>query len=154
MFKYVENSLLTSVFFGPQGFQLLKSESEQKATQIKFSCEGSWNKDWFIIGIDTELGDPYLIKQSSDKAFVYTAVFDGSTWDLVCVAHTMRSFMECLTLIQDISSQKSEVFVPDEFTVSDRTILNKLEEQLIKTSECEEFWQQFFVCYFDWLEDE
>jgi len=25
---------------------------------------------------------------------------------------------------------------------------------LIETSNCEDFWQQFFECYFDWLNEE
>ena len=154
MLKYVEDSLLTSVFFGPQGFQLFKAEDEQKAAQVKFSCEDSWNKDWFVVGIDTELGDPYLIKQNNEDAHVYTAVFDGVSWSLVPVSHTIHSFIECLTRLQHLGSQKSELFVPDETTISDSVLLNDLEEQLIKTSQCEEFWQQFFVCYKDWLVEE
>lgn len=153
MLKYIENSSLTSVYFGPQGFQLFKAEGDQKASQSNFTCEQSWNKDWFVVGIDTELGDPYLIKQSSDDAHVYTAIFDGSSWSLVPVAYTIQSFLECLTLIQSLSSQKSEVFVPDKSTITDSAILNDLEEQLIKRSQCQEFWQQFFVCYKDWLEE-
>jgi len=152
--KYIENSALTSVFFGPQGFQLFKTEEEQQALQNKYNQDPLWDTNWFVIGLDTELGDPYLIKKSSNDAFVYTGIYDGNTWSLVPVAHTVQSFLECLALIQHISTQQSAVFVPEASTVTDVTLLNNLEDQLINTSHCKEFWQQFFIGYFDWLEEE
>ena len=153
MLKYIENTL-TSVYFGPQGFQLFKTENEQKTSQDKFTGDKSWNKNWFVVGVDTELGDPYFINKNSEDAFVYTAIFDGNSWSLITVAYSIQSFIECLTFIQKVSSQTSEVYVPDKSTVTDGIILNGLEAKLIKTSQCNEFWQQFFVCYKDWLEEE
>lgn len=151
MLGYIQKSSLTHTYFGPQGFQLFSSEEEQRAVQRKFTDDPSWNNAWFIVGMDTELGDPYLINKSSDDAVVYTGVFNGNTWELVPVAETIYSFIECLTLLRTVSAQTSEIFVPDDSTLTDKDILKDLEQQLIEISKCEAFWQQFMVCYMDWL---
>ncbi|WP_426357450.1 hypothetical protein ACPUVO_13415 [Pseudocolwellia sp. HL-MZ19] len=153
MLKYIQKSLLTTVYFGPQGFQLFSLEDEQKATQDKFSLEPGWNEDWFVIGVDTELGDPYLMIQNSDDAHVYTAIFEGESWSLVPVAVSIDAFIKCLMLLKKSTAQIAEVYVPDATTLADEELLKYLEENLIEASQCEEFWEQFFVCYIDWLEE-
>ncbi len=153
MLKYIQKSLLTTVYFGPQGFQLFSAEDEQKSIQDKFSAEPGWNDDWFVIGVDTELGDPYLIVKNSDDADVYTAIFEGESWSLILVAVSIDAFIKCLTLLKKSNVQTAEVYVPDATTLTDEELLKYLEEELIETSKCKEFWQQFFVCYIDWLEE-
>lgn len=153
MLKYIQKSLLTTAYFGPQGFQLFSNEDEQNIIQDKFAAEPAWNNDWFVIGVDTELGDPYIIVKNSDSAVVYTAVFEGDEWALIEVAVTIDAFIKCLTLIKDSNVQTEGLYVPDDSTLTDRELLKYLEEQLIATSECKEFWKQFFVCYIDWLEE-
>jgi hypothetical protein len=152
--EYIQKNLLSTVYMGPQGFQMFNSEVEQKKVQLKFSSEHGWHNDWFVVGVDTELGDPYFMIKSSNDAFIYTGVFDGEKWELIPVAESTHAFVECLTAIRKANNQKVEVFVPDDSTLIDRDILQGLEELLIDTSKCEEFWQQFFVCYIDWLEEE
>ena len=153
MFKYIQKSLLTNVYFGPQGFQLFSSESEQQDVQQTFSNDSTWNSNWFVVGVDTELGDPYLIIKSSDDAYVYTGVFDGNNWRLIPVAETFSAFVDCLGIIKKASLQEAEVYVPDDKTLSDNELISDLEQHLIEKSQCKEFWQQFIVCYKDWLKE-
>jgi hypothetical protein len=153
LLKYIQKNLLTTVYFGPQGFQLFSSEEEQEKYQRQFSKQKGWNTDWFVIGVDTELGDPYLMIKNSDVAIVYTAIFEGDKWSLLPVSETIDAFIKCLTLLKNANVQTAEVYVPDESTLTDIELISYLERQLISTSHCAEYWKYFFVCYLDWLEE-
>lgn len=155
MLKYIQKSLLTTVYFGPQGFQLFSAEEEQEEYQCQFSEQPGWNNNWFVIGVDTELGDPYLMISNSDDAVVYTAILEGDKWNLLPVAETIDAFIQCLTLLKNANThtQAAEVYVPDESTLTDIELLAYLERQLIATSNSAEYWKYFFVCYLDWLEE-
>lgn len=154
MLNHIEQTLLPTVYFGPQGFLLLKTEEEQVAYQQQFSDQLGWPEHWFVIGIDTELGDPYLISTEGDSDTVSTAIFDGEQWSLIPVAVSIQAFIDCLTLLNNATEQTAEVIVPDDTTITDREVLKALEGQLNSTSQEPEFWQQFIACYIDWLEEE
>lgn len=154
MLTTIEPSLLKPIYFGPQGFKLFSTKEEQGEYQTQFSNEFGWNANWFVIGLDTELGDPYLIDNNSDSNQVHTAIFDGDKWCLISVADTVEAFMQCLSLLKNATKQTVEVYVPDENTLSDKAALNQLKDQLIAVSNDPEFWQQFMSCYIDWLEEE
>jgi len=153
------------VYFGPQGFLLASNKEELEKAQTGFaihpdgtdvvgSNEGDWQESWQVIALDTELGDPYFIDINNNNSPVYTAIqFDGA-WETNPVALSLERFINCLTLFIEANNQSSPIFVPDENTVIDKIVLSQLENQLIETSNCEDFWQQFFECYFDWLNEE
>ena len=162
MFTYIKNSELNSegtVYFGPQGFTLFSSQAEQEKNHNKFTTDKSWNENWLVVGIDTELGDPYLVtyKNSENNKLtdpsVYTAIFDDNGWSLVRVAKTIEAFVDCLNLINQLTKQTTEIYVPDNSTITDKALLKITEQKLIDISECDVFWQQFFTCYIDWLEN-
>jgi len=162
LFTYIQNSELNSqstVYFGPQGFTLFSSQTEQEKNQSKFTADKSWNKNWLVVGIDTELGDPYLVTYKNNESnklsdpAVYTAIFDDNAWSLVPVAKTIEAFVDCLNLINRLTKQTTEIYVPDHSTITDKKLLKITEQQLIDISECDVFWQQFFTCYIDWLEN-
>ena len=153
------------VYFGPQGFLLTSSEEELEKAQIGFAIhpdgtnvvgnnQGDWQGNWQVIALDTELGDPYFIDLNDDNSPVYTAIQIDGAWETNPVAQSLERFISCLILFIKANDQASPIFVPDEHTVIDKIVLSQLENQLIEASSCKDFWEQFFECYFDWLNDE
>ena len=153
------------VYFGPQGFLLTSSEEELEKAQIGFAIhpdgtnvvgnnQGDWQGNWQVIALDTELGDPYFIDLNDDNSPVYTAIQIDGAWETNPVAQSLERFISCLILFIKANDQASPIFVPDEHTVIDKIVLSQLENQLIEASSCKDFLEQFFECYFDWLNDE
>ena len=61
-----------TIYFGPQGFELLINEDEVARAQIGYGLDenrqslsgenaGDWQYSWLVIAKDTELGDVYFI---------------------------------------------------------------------------------------------
>ncbi|MFT5757591.1 MAG: hypothetical protein ACI9LM_002327 [Alteromonadaceae bacterium] len=162
LLKKLETLGKKEVYFGPQGFLFTSSEEELEKAQTGFAIhpdgtnvvgenKGDWQKNWQVIALDTELGDPYFIDLNDDNSPVYTAIqFDG-VWEENPVASSLADFISCLTLFIKANNQASPIFVPDENTVVDKIVLAQLQSQLIEISRCKDFWEQFFECYVDWL---
>jgi len=153
------------VYFGPQGFLFTSSEEELEQAQVGFaihpdgtnlvgSNQGEWQESWQVFALDTELGDPYFIDINDVNSPVYTAIQIDGFWETNTVALTLEGFINCLTIFVKTNNQASPIFVPDENTIVDKIVLSQLEKQLIDTSSCKDFWEQFFECYFDWLNEE
>lgn len=145
---------LIEVYFGPQGFKFFSSPDEKEEIEPQFtqSAESdSWNENWVLVGLDTELGDPYIVNKLDNQ--VYTAIFNIDRWELIPVASTFTAFVECMSVIRSITQQEEPVFIPEENTIQDTSQLKDLEKNLILTSECEPFWSQFINAYNEWLTD-
>lgn len=145
------------IYFGPQGFQLIVSAEDRALVTKEFierSEQPSWNKNWEVIALDTELGDPYIVDAKLINSAVYTAIFTGEEWELILVADSIDSFTQCITELQRVHSQTEPQFVPDEFSFQNNQQFKTLTDELIKLSSCQEFWQNFADCYIDWLEEE
>jgi len=153
------------VYFGPQGFLFTSDEEELEKAQTGFAIhpdgtnmvgnnQGDWQKNWQVIALDTELGDPYFIDLDDDNSPVYTALQIDGVWEENPVASSLERFIKCLILFIKANNQASPIFVPDENTIADKIVLSQLESQLIELSSCKDFWEQFFECYFDWLNEE
>ena len=143
-----------SVFFGPQGFSFPCSVNEQEVLHKTYASDSEWNSAWFVFSQDTELGDPYFVDTSNDLLPVYTAMHGEGCWEVEMVASSLDNFVNCMTILDSTSKQACAQFIPDDATITRIEQLKNLEDQLIATSECEEFWHMFFECYIDWLEDE
>lgn len=153
------------VYFGPQGFAVVKGDEDFAKAQIGFSIDevgtdlsgngqGDWQPFWQVIALDTELGDPYFVDTSDDMYPVYTAMQGDAGWEFLPVATSMSSFFNCLSLLSKCGEQQSPLFVPDETTIIEKSVIEALQLSLIKESNAVAFWSDFFHCYFDWLEDE
>ena len=150
----VTDPSLIEVYFGPQGFKFFSSLDEKEEIEPQFtqSAESeSWNKSWVLVGLDTELGDPYIVNTLDDE--VYTAIFNIDVWELIPVASNFENFVACMSVIRSFTQQNEPVFIPEEYTIQDSLQLKDLEQKLIATSECEPFWHQFITAYMEWLND-
>jgi hypothetical protein len=153
-----------TIYFGPQGFALATTENELKKAQQGFSTypdgsnlpsseAGNWQSTWLVIATDTELGDPYFVDINNEKLPVYTAMLTNNVWQAEPVATSLNKFINCLKLLANNGQQSEPQFIPDENTITAQKKLTTLKEQLIKYSDCENFWLLFFECYLDWLTD-
>jgi hypothetical protein len=159
-------------FFGPQGFNVVARMAEFNKAQVGYSIDkngvslvnsdsnnedmnGNWQSSWFVIATDTELGDPYFIDINDENLAVYTALAEEENqWQLTLVSSTLDGFSKCLTAIHQQCEQKFAIYVPDESCIFDLEILETFGKQLVEFSQTNDFWQNFFMGYVDWLRDE
>jgi hypothetical protein len=160
------------VFFGPQGFNVVARMAEFNKAQVGYSIDkngvslvnsdsdnesksGNWQSSWIVIAKDTELGDPYFVDITDENLAVYTALAEKENqWQLTLVSSTLDGFSKCLTAIHQQCEQKSAMYVPDESCIFDLEILETFGKQLVEFAQTNDFWQNFFVGYVDWLRDE
>jgi len=160
------------VFFGPQGFNVVVKTAELNKAQIGYSVDkngaslvhsdsdnasksGNWQSSWVVIAKDTELGDPYFVDLNDEKLAVYTALAEKENqWQRTVVSSTLEGFAECLTAIYQQCEQKSAMYIPDESCIFDLEVLETFGMQLVELAQTNDFWQNFFVGYVDWLRDE
>lgn len=154
-----------AVFFGPQGFLLMTSESTFEQAQLGFgrdedgldlsgSSAGDWQSSWQVIARDTELGDPYFVDTNDHELPVYTAFLGESGWECEQVSSTLTGFVDCMHLLQSHGEQSQAQFFPDDKTVVDDVKLANLQQQLTDISSAVGYWQYFFRCYQDWLHED
>ena len=153
-------------FFGPQGFHVVVKTAELNKAQIGYSVDkngvslvnseiGNWQSSWVVIAKDTELGDPYFIDMNDDQLAVYTALAETENhWELTLVSSSLEGFSKCLTAIHQLCQQKSAMYLPDENCIFDLQVLENFGKQLVELAQTNDFWQNFFVGYVDWLRDE
>jgi hypothetical protein len=160
------------VFFGPQGFNVVARMAEFNKAQIGYSIDkngaslvhsvsgnesksGNWQSSWVVIAKDTELGDPYYVDVMDENLAVYTALAEEENqWQSTLVSTTLEGFSKCLTAIHQQCEQKSAMYIPDESCIFDLEVLETFGMQLVELAQTNDFWQNFFVGYVDWLRDE
>ncbi len=152
------------VYFGPQGFDIARTEENLKEAQKDYDSNASdsfvsgtqgWASSWLVIARDTELGDPYFVDVAVEGLPVYTAMPENGVWQPELVSSSLQGFVDCLNLIEKAGNQQATPqFVPDGNTLSDKDALSTLHKALVKLSSSQVFWKMFFQCYDDWLEDE
>jgi len=155
------------VFFGPQGFKVVGKTAELNKSQIGYSVDkagktlvdtaiGNWQGSWMVIAQDTELGDPYFVDINDENLAVYTALAEEENqWrQPTLVASTLAGFAQCLTIIHQQCQQKSAMYIPDESCIFDLEVLETFGKKIVDVAETNDFWQNFFVGYVDWLRDE
>jgi hypothetical protein len=160
------------VFFGPQGFSLVTKTAEFNKAQIGYSIDkngkslvnngnvsesisGNWGRSWVVIAKDTELGDPYFVDLNDENLAVYTALAEEENqWQTTLVSSSLHGFAQCLTAIYQQCQQKSAMYVPDENCIFDLEIIENFGKSLVEIAQTNDFWQNFFVGYVDWLRDE
>ncbi|MEW6992566.1 hypothetical protein AADZ91_18025 [Colwelliaceae bacterium 6441] len=157
----------SEAYLGPQGFKILASIKALELGQLGYSLDknganiagntpGSWQKNWYVIAKDTELGDPYYIDQNDEKLPVYTAIYnkENNQWQSTPVSCTLTAFIECIDLLHHFTKQKQPQYIPDSSSIFDLERLENFGMQLAHLSEETAFWQSFFVSYVDWLTDD
>jgi hypothetical protein len=93
------------VSYGFTGLKLLEAE-EAFAGQIGYSVSpdgqsfcgtkpGDWRANWFVVGHDTELGDPIFIDLAAAGSPVFTAAHGDGAWDPKLVAISLQAFARC-----------------------------------------------------------
>lgn len=109
-----------------------------------------------VIAKDGELGEPYFVDITSTSFAVHTAIFNEQTsrWQTETIASNFMAFISCLALLNKTSQQTQAQFVPDENTIADTNQLSELQQKLALLSESPQYWQYFFNCYDEWLNDD
>ena len=142
-----------TVFFGPQGFSFADSLAALDEFEKSYNIDG-WKNSWVTFCQDTELGDPYFIDTLDSQYPVYTAMHGEGGWEKELVSSSLEGFIECMNILNNASNQEYAQIIPDESTITDGILLNALKIKLIESSKCKEFWDMFFACYLDWLEED
>jgi len=158
------------VFFGPQGFSVVAKTAELNKAQIGYAIDkngaslihsesdtnkGNWCSSWIVIAKDTELGDPYFVDLNDENLAVYTALAEEENqWQLTLVSSSLDGFAQCLTAIHQQCQQKSAMYVPDDSCIFDLAVIESFGKSLVEIAQTNDFWQNFFVGYVDWLRDE
>ncbi|WP_020063371.1 hypothetical protein [Bacillus sp. 123MFChir2] len=57
---------------------------DKKGNSLIGEKEGSWQESWFVIGYDTDIGNPIFV--DIQNLHVYTAERGRSTWSPICIA--------------------------------------------------------------------
>jgi|GEM_PF-861477 len=158
------------VFFGPQGFSVVAKTAELNKAQIGYSIDkngtslvnnesdnktGNWCSSWIVIAKDTELGDPYFVDLKDENLAVYTALAEEENqWKTTLVSSSLDGFAQCLTAIHQQCQQKSAMYVPDDNCIFDLEVIENFGKSLVEIAQTNDFWQNFFVGYVDWLRDD
>lgn len=66
--------------------------------------EGSWKKEWLVIGYEDLCGDPVFIDILADGFPVYTAMHGAGSWNARLIAGTLKGFAGALEIIASLSS--------------------------------------------------
>jgi len=142
-----------NVFFGPQGFSFPSSLPELEELHQTYANDRTWNSSWQVFSQDTELGDPYFVDTTNESLPVYTAMHGEGSWGIELVSSSLESFINCVKTLNELSCQEYAQIIPVDSTLTNHQQLKDLERKLILNSGAEEFWQVFFECYMDWLEE-
>jgi hypothetical protein len=167
LMSILNTSANQEVFFGPQGFKQVVTQNELNKAQLGFGMselgqpassddvsgeeKGCWQTSWQVFARDTELGDPYFVDTNQAELPVYTGFLAKAGWEVESVATSLVSYIACMQLLFEHGQQSQAQFFPDPSSVIDEAILQRLQQQLIEISGCQQFWQLFMQCYLDWL---
>ncbi len=154
-------------YFGPQGFNVICKTAQINKAQVGYLVDktgqslaetenSNWQESWLVIAKDTEIGDPYFVDLTDENLAVYTALAPVEThqWQTELVASSLEGFAQCLSLIADKSQQVSPSYVVDNNCIFDLEELEIFGMKLVDIAQTNDFWQNFFVSYVDWLRDE
>ena len=69
--------------------------------------EGSWQKEWLVIGWETLGGDPIMVDLSLPQFPVLSAMHGEGSWDPFIIADNLDNFNNILVLIKSISRNRT-----------------------------------------------
>lgn len=163
----LSNLTQSTVFFGPQGFNHVATEDELIKAQFGFGVndlgqaivsdnsandsQGCWQSSWRVFARDTELGDPYFVDLTQASLPVYTGFLAENGWQIELVATSLVNYVRCMELLFKQGEQSQAQFFPDQNTITEPLMIQNLQQQLINSAECQQFWQIFMQGYSDWL---
>ncbi|QYK11774.1 hypothetical protein K0I63_13475 [Shewanella rhizosphaerae] len=159
----IKSKKLREVFFGSNGFNIADEENindfqlgysvDSDGGDISGSHEGDWQKNWIVIGTDTEVGDPFFVDTSEASLPVYTAMHGMGEWSAELVSNSLVSFLDALSYLNDISKQDFARIDPDENTVTDPKELAAIERKLQDISGEKYYWQNFIEQHQEWVDE-
>ncbi|MDC2864987.1 thiamine transporter [Bacillus sp. BP-3] len=65
---------------------------DKKGNSLIGEREGNWQESWFVIGYDTDLGNPVFV--DIQNLHVYIAERGMSTWNPACIMNHIDEIME------------------------------------------------------------
>jgi hypothetical protein len=101
-----------SVSFGSISLQIHAPDEIQEA-QLGYSVdpdgnslitdeEGSWKKNWLVIGYEDLCGDPIFVDTQTEGCPVYTAMHGAGNWNPILIASSIKSFAKALEIISEL----------------------------------------------------
>ena len=159
----IKSKNLKEVFFGSNGFSIT-DEASISDLQLGYSVnpdgrnmsgpnEGDWQKNWIVIGTDTEVGDPFFVDTNESSLPVYTGMHGIGEWRAELVSTSLFSFIEVLSYLSDVSKQDFAQIDPDENTITDPEELATIKSKLQELSGEKYYWENFIQQHQDWVEE-
>jgi hypothetical protein len=125
MYKENHKQLLSSlsipsVSIGYTTVKIYRAD-ELEAAQIGYSVdssgnslidendEGSWKKEWMVIGYEDLCGDPIFIDTALDGCPVYTAIHGEGDWRPKRIAMTLKRFAQTMKEVATIARGRETV---------------------------------------------
>ena len=165
LFSLLKPLQQNTVYFGPQGFEVISHKDELQSAQQGFSLDANnqplsasekanWQDNWLVFARDTELGDPYFVDSNEQQLPVYTAFLNDNGWQIELVASSLQGFVQSLNLLFEAKQQKAPLFVPDNTCIDDQQLLTNLHSKLVTFTQAENFWRIFIEGYLGWLQED
>jgi hypothetical protein len=159
----LDRNIHKQVFFGSHGFYIVKSNQLDKM-QLGYSidpdgnnlcgvADGGWSKEWIVFATDAEIGDPFFVDIRDANLPVYTAMHGIRDWNPVFVSKSLDSFIKVMSYLQSLSKQTESLIEPNKETIVDADIIYSIQKKIVQMCGVEEFWNDFFEQYIDWIED-
>lgn len=108
------------------------------------SNHGDWNRNWLVIAVDDEVGDPIFTDLSSNELPVYTAAHGEGTWDPQMISPSYHGFIACLQEIRRLSKERENPVKLERHPITDKereTTLECIADN--NNGELAEFWESW-----------
>ena len=133
-------------FFDPENLdeEQIGYRVDMDSNSLITGNKGDWREEWIVIASDYT-GDPIIIDVSSPKLTVLSAAHGEGNWEPFVIADSMDNFKNIISILHDISKDRTN---PDELEnnpVKDKEKRNALTKirQLSPDTE-NEYWENFF----------
>jgi len=161
--EIVKSKNIKEAFFGSHGFNIADEASIEElqigygihpdGSDLSGSNEGDWQKNWVVIGTDTEVGDPFFVDTNEPLLPVYTAMHGMGEWDYEEVSTSLSLFLDVLIYLNSVSNQSFARINPDENTITDSEKLSDIENKLSRLSGKKDYWKNFIEQHNEWVEE-
>ena len=128
-FAILRSEIANEVSYGFGGIRLF-ADAELEMAQAGYSVtpngkslsdgkEGSWHRDWLVIGYETACGDPVFIDTGAPSLPVMTAMHGQGTWEANPVASSVEAFARCLDEFARVATHRRNPVELSEHPLSD-----------------------------------
>ena len=105
--------------------------------------DGDWKKEWIVIASD-QLGDPIIVDTNTSELTILSASNGEGDWETFTIADTLDTFKNIISLLRDISKDRTNPKEIEKNPISEndkQNILTKIESKNPDTEIW--FWENF-----------